>query len=113
MALHVIVTAIALLPVWIADIVNVPFQFGGTLHYYWLAHFLSSVEYRVLGPWGLTIEEIALANSLAYGLAFGPPLARRDPLVKATASLGLALILLGAMSWIWSDKARSMILPSN
>lgn len=47
-----------------------PFQFGGTLHYYWLAHFLSSVEYRALGPWGLTIEEIALANSLVYGLAF-------------------------------------------
>ena len=50
--------------------------------------------------------------TLAYGLAFGPPLARRDPLVKATASLGLALILLGAMSWIWSDKARSLNLPT-
>jgi branched-chain amino acid transport system permease protein len=25
----------------------------------------------------------------------------------------LALILLGAMSWIWSDKARSMILPTS
>src|SRR5918995_1411843 len=48
-----------------------------------------------------------------YGLAFGPPLAGRDPLVKATATLGLALILLGAMSWIWSDKARSMILPTS
>lgn len=47
-----------------------PFQFGGTLHYYWLAHFLSAVEYRVLGPWGLTIEEVTLANSIAYGLAF-------------------------------------------
>ena len=51
--------------------------------------------------------------TLAYGLLFGPPLARRDPLVKATASLGLALILLGAMSWIWSDKARSMVLPTS
>src|ERR671922_843206 len=51
--------------------------------------------------------------TLAYGLAFGPPLAGRDPLVKATATLGLALILLGAMSWIWSDKARSMILPTS
>jgi branched-chain amino acid transport system permease protein len=50
--------------------------------------------------------------TLAYGLAFGPPLAGRDPLVKATASLGLALILLGAMSWIWSDKARSLNLPT-
>jgi branched-chain amino acid transport system permease protein len=50
--------------------------------------------------------------TLLYGVLFGPPLAARDPLVKATATLGLALILLGAMSWIWSDKARSMILPT-
>jgi branched-chain amino acid transport system permease protein len=51
--------------------------------------------------------------TLAYGVLFGPPLAGRDPLVKAVATLGLALILLGAMSWIWSDKARSMVLPSS
>ena len=51
--------------------------------------------------------------TLAYGTAFGPPLAGRDPLVKATATLGLLLILLGAMSWIWSDKARSLILPTS
>jgi branched-chain amino acid transport system permease protein len=51
--------------------------------------------------------------TLLYGVLFGPPLASRDPLVKATATLGLALILLGAMSWIWSDKARSMILPTS
>jgi branched-chain amino acid transport system permease protein len=51
--------------------------------------------------------------TLLYGLLFGPPLAARDPLVKATASLGLALILLGAMSWIWSDKARSLNLPTS
>jgi branched-chain amino acid transport system permease protein len=51
--------------------------------------------------------------TLAYGVVFGPPLAGRDPLVKATATLGLALILLGAMSWIWSDKARSLDLPTS
>src|ERR671926_204060 len=50
--------------------------------------------------------------TLAYGALFGPPLAGRDPLVKATATLGLALILLGAMSWLWSDKARSLVLPT-
>src|SRR3954454_21563019 len=50
---------------------------------------------------------------LVYGVLFGPPLAGRDPLVKATATIGLALILLGAMSWIWSDKARSMTLPTS
>jgi branched-chain amino acid transport system permease protein len=53
------------------------------------------------------------AVTLLYGVLFGPPLAARDPLVKATATLGLALILLGTMSWIWSDKARSMILPTS
>src|SRR3954453_6788592 len=51
--------------------------------------------------------------TLAYGVVVGPPLAARDPLVKAVATLGLALILLGAMSWIWSDKARSMDLPTS
>src|SRR3954467_7205390 len=51
--------------------------------------------------------------TLVYGVLFGPPLAGRDPLVKATATLGLALILLGAMSGIWSDKARSMTLPTS
>src|SRR5215217_1850001 len=51
--------------------------------------------------------------TLIYGVIFGPPLAARDPLVKAVATLGLALILLGAMSWIWSDKARSMDLPTS
>jgi branched-chain amino acid transport system permease protein len=53
------------------------------------------------------------AVTLVYGVLFGPPLAGRDPLVKAVATLGLALILLGAMSWIWSDKARSMTLPTS
>ena len=52
------------------------------------------------------------AVNLGYGLLAGPPLAGRDPLVKAAATLGLALILLGTMSWIWSDKARSMVLPT-
>jgi branched-chain amino acid transport system permease protein len=51
--------------------------------------------------------------TLAYGVLFGPPLANRDPLVKAVATLGLLLILLGAMSWIWSDKARSLVLPTS
>jgi branched-chain amino acid transport system permease protein len=51
--------------------------------------------------------------TLLYGLAFGPSLAGRDPLVKATATLGLLLILLGTMSWIWSDKARSLVLPTS
>lgn len=50
--------------------------------------------------------------TLLYGSVFGPALAARDPLTKAVATLGLALILLGAMSWIWSDKARSLDLST-
>jgi branched-chain amino acid transport system permease protein len=53
------------------------------------------------------------AISFVYGMLVGPPLAGRDPLVKAAATIGLALMLLGAMSWIWSDKARSMRLPTS
>jgi branched-chain amino acid transport system permease protein len=56
---------------------------------------------------------IAAAITLAYGMVLGPALARRDALVKATATLGLTLILLGTMSWIWSDKARSQVLPTS
>jgi branched-chain amino acid transport system permease protein len=56
---------------------------------------------------------IAAAITLGYGVILGPALAKRDALVKATATLGLALILLGTMSWIWSDKARSQVLPTS
>ena len=66
------------------------------------------------GEWQAYLVCVAFATvvTLVYGVIFGPPLAGRDPLVKATATLGYALILLGAMSWIWSDKARSLDLPT-
>jgi branched-chain amino acid transport system permease protein len=54
----------------------------------------------------------SIAITSLYGLVFGPALADRDQLVKATATLGLTLILLGAISWIWSDQARSLNLPT-
>jgi branched-chain amino acid transport system permease protein len=56
---------------------------------------------------------IAAVITVGYGVVIGPALAGRDPLVKATSTLGLALILLGTMSWIWSDKARSQVLPTS
>ncbi len=52
------------------------------------------------------------ATSLLYGFLFGPPLAHRDPLVKAMGTLALLLIFLGTMSWVWSDDARSLTLPT-
>jgi branched-chain amino acid transport system permease protein len=52
------------------------------------------------------------ALTLVYGVLFGPPLAQRDPLVKAVATLGLTLILLGTMSWAWSYEAHSLVMPT-
>ena len=53
------------------------------------------------------------AVTLLYGVVFGPPFAARDPLVKATATIGLLLILLGVMLWVWPPSTtRTYILPT-
>jgi branched-chain amino acid transport system permease protein len=56
------------------------------------------------------------AVTLAYGMVFGPPLARRDPLVKAVATLGLTLVLFGLMDLLWTTsggESRSITLPTD
>jgi branched-chain amino acid transport system permease protein len=54
--------------------------------------------------------------TLAYGMIFGPLLAKRDPLVKATATLGLLLVLFGAMDLLWTTsggESRAITLPTD
>jgi branched-chain amino acid transport system permease protein len=54
--------------------------------------------------------------TLFYGMVFGPALAKRDPLVKATATLGLTLILLGVMDLLWTSSggaSRSISFPTD
>jgi branched-chain amino acid transport system permease protein len=54
--------------------------------------------------------------TLIYGMIFGPPLAGRDSLVRAVATLGLTLILFGIMNLVWpntSGQARSISLPTD
>jgi branched-chain amino acid transport system permease protein len=54
--------------------------------------------------------------TLGYGLVFGPALARRDPLVQAVATLGLALVLFGVMDIVWTTsggESRSITLPTD
>jgi len=54
--------------------------------------------------------------TLVYGMVFGPALAGRDPLVKAAASLGLTLILLGLMDLLWPSsggQSRAITLPTD
>jgi branched-chain amino acid transport system permease protein len=50
--------------------------------------------------------------TLIYGLVFGPPFAPRDPLVKATATLGFLLILLGLMQQVWGQLPHRIDLPT-
>jgi branched-chain amino acid transport system permease protein len=59
---------------------------------------------------------VAAGITLAYGMVFGAALAKRDPLVKATATLGLLLVLFGAMDLLWTSSggaSRSISLPTD
>jgi branched-chain amino acid transport system permease protein len=59
---------------------------------------------------------VAATVTLAYGMVFGPALARRDPLVKAVATLGLTLVLFGLMDLLWTSsggQSRSLGLPTD
>src|SRR3954468_10561259 len=51
--------------------------------------------------------------SLLYGSLLGPYLADREPVVKATASLGFALAILGVLNWYWTDDTRTLSLPTD
>jgi branched-chain amino acid transport system permease protein len=61
----------------------------------------------------LTCVALGGAATLVYGVIFGPPFAARDPLVKAVATLGFLLILLGLMQWVWGREAHSITLPTS
>ena len=63
----------------------------------------------------LVCVAVAAAVTLGYGLLFGPALSKRDPLVKAVATIGLTLILYGLMELLWTTggQARSLILPTD
>ena len=54
--------------------------------------------------------------TLGYGMVFGPALAKRDPLVKAVATLGLTLVLFGVMDLLWTTsggRSRAITLPTD
>jgi branched-chain amino acid transport system permease protein len=76
--------------------------------------------------WQLTQEGVPLAVSsivgiaastgiaYAYGRIFAPRLAHRDRVVRAIATLGLALFLFGGMAWYWGvGVARRLVLPTD
>lgn len=73
-----------------------------------------------LGQWGIWAPVtwlgcigVALALTLAYGRLIAPRLAWRETVVKAVATLGFALIILGLVSFLWVDDPRSLELPTD
>jgi len=61
------------------------------------------------------VAGMAAATGLAliYGRLIAPGLAWRDPVVKAVATLGYALIVLGITAFAWDDDVRKFSLPSD
>jgi branched-chain amino acid transport system permease protein len=62
------------------------------------------------------IAGIAVSTALAYGYGrlFAPRLAHRDRVVRAVATLGLALFLFGGMALYWGiGVARRLVLPTD
>lgn len=56
---------------------------------------------------------VAPLLSTLWGALAGPALSRHDAVVRATATLGPALVLLGLCNWHWNDKARTLRLPTD
>jgi branched-chain amino acid transport system permease protein len=72
------------------------------------------VEWQVPAPvaW-LAGLLLGLCLSLGFGRLVAPRLSWREPVVKAVATLGFALVLLGLVSFLWSDDPRRFSLPTD
>jgi branched-chain amino acid transport system permease protein len=76
------------------------------------------INHSGFGFWPAFLVSVLFGGvvTLLYGMVFGPALAARDPLVKATATLGLTLVLLGVMDLLWPSSggaSRSLTLPTD
>jgi branched-chain amino acid transport system permease protein len=72
------------------------------------------MQWGFLPPLGwLACILVALAITLGYGRYIAPKLAWREPVVKAVATLGFALIILGLVSFLWIDDPRKLSLPTD
>jgi branched-chain amino acid transport system permease protein len=76
------------------------------------------INHAGFGFWPAALVSVLFGGvvTLAYGMVFGQALAGRDPLVKATATLGLTLVLLGAMDLLWPSSggaSRSLTVPTD
>ncbi len=65
----------------------------------WLA-WLSGISSATLLSW-------------AYGRYIAPSLTHQDRVVRAMATLGFALMIMGMAQWYWGDDPRRLVLPTD
>jgi branched-chain amino acid transport system permease protein len=51
--------------------------------------------------------------SWGYGRFIAPSLTHQDRIVRAMATLGFALIIMGLAQWYWGDDPRRLVLPTD
>ncbi len=51
--------------------------------------------------------------SWAYGRFIAPSLTHQDRVVRAMATLGFALMIMGIAQWYWGDDPRRLVLPTD
>ena len=88
-----------------------PFLHDDSLHYYWLAHFLSGSIYRNVAPLGAQIEHVILVNGLLFGaafIAFMYALVRAVGASPAMSALAVAAGFL-ANSYEGTDMIRAIV----
>jgi len=56
---------------------------------------------------------VATLLSWAYGRFIAPSLTHQDRVVRAMATLGFALMIMGISQWYWGDEPRRLVLPTD
>jgi len=74
-----------------------------------LAWQLEQWKYPEALAW-VTALALATVLSLAYGRVVAPRLSYREPVVKAVATLGYALMILGVANYCWVEAPRRLYL---
>jgi branched-chain amino acid transport system permease protein len=70
------------------------------------------LEYADWLGWVVGIGAATLL-SWGYGRFIAPSLTHQDKVVRAMATLGFALLIMGISQWYWGDEPRRLVLPTD
>jgi branched-chain amino acid transport system permease protein len=70
------------------------------------------LEYAEWMGWVAGIASATLL-SWGYGRFIAPSLTHQDRIVRAMATLGFALMIMGMAQWYWGDTPRRLVLPGD